>query len=181
MWTVPMSAGTSLNTLAVANIDEDSELEVVAVTPEATAVLNAASGMLEWSLPVGGAATIDRARKQLVLATGSQVRVYDLKARSLVKTLSTNAPSLSAWTTDIAQQRLLFATLESGGLLVIDFESGRLVGSFDMERQDLFTNASAVPTLVQGRSATFFGQSNFASHRMDLELTIRPLFENGFE
>jgi len=144
-------------------------------------VLNATTGVTEWGLPVGGAATIDHTRKQLVLAAGTQILVYDLRTRSLVRSVQTGGTAVAAWSADVANQHIVFAAYDTGALLAFDFESSMFVMSAAMDRRDLFRNASAVPTRVQGRRVSFWGQSDYAAHRMDVELTIRPIFENGFE
>ncbi len=181
VWTMRMPVGDRLNTLAVANVDDDSDLEIVAVTEQSTTVLNATTGVTEWGLPVGGAATIDHTRKQLVLAAGTQILVYDLRTHSLVRSVQTGGTAVAAWSADVANQHIVFAAYDTGALLAFDFASSSFVMSAAMDRRDLFRNASAVPTRVQGRRVSFWGQSDYAAHRMDVELTIRPLFEDGFE
>ncbi len=181
VWTMPMPVGDRLNTLAVANVDDDSDLEIVAVTEQSTTVLNATTGVTEWGMLVGGAATIDHTRKQLVLAAGTQILVYDLRTHSLVRSVQTGGTAVAAWSADVANQHIVFAAYDTGALLAFDFASSTFVASAAMDRRDLFRNASAVPTRVQGRRVSFWGQSDYAAHRVDVELTIRPLFEDGFE
>ncbi|HET7845190.1 MAG TPA: hypothetical protein VFL14_13630 [Xanthomonadales bacterium] len=181
VWTVPMPVGDTLNTLAVANVDDDADLEIVAVTPGSTTVLDANTGATEWTLLVGGAGTIDRARKQLVLAAGPQIRIYDLRTRTLVKSVQTGGTSVAAWSADAAGQRLIFAAYDSGALLAFDFASSLYLTSTAMERRDLFRNSSAVATRAQGNRLTFWGQSDYAAHRVDVDLAIQPLFQDGFE
>lgn len=180
-WTSAPLIGTPLNTLDVAQLDDDPGLEAVATTNGSVTVFDLDTQTVQWTLLVGGSATVDVARRQLILAAGMQLRVYDVPTQTLIRSYPLPAAAKSAWSSDVAGQRVLFATFENGAVIGLLAATGEVIISEAGNRKGFARHASRVSSRVSGSTLSFWGQSDYAVHRVQVDIAITPLFANGFE
>lgn len=180
-WTSAPLLGAPVNTLDVAQLDADPGLEAVATTNGSVTVVDLDTQTTQWSLLVGGAATLDVARKQLVLAAGPLLRIYDIPTQTLIRSYPLPAAATAAWSSDVAGKRVLFAAFEDGAVVGLLADSGEAIISEATNRPGFARYASRMPTQASATSLSFWSRSDYAVHRAKVDVTITPLFANGFE
>jgi hypothetical protein len=180
-WTSAPLPGAPINTLDVGQLDGDPGLEAVATTGTTVTVVDLDSQTTQWSLPLGGAATVDGERQRLILATGAQLRIYHIPTQTLIRSYPLPAVAKAAWSARVAGQRMLFAAFEDGAVVGLLEESGETILAETTDRAGFARHASRIPTLASGTSLSFWQRSDYAVHRAQVEITITPLFADGFE